>query len=228
MTPGIKFVLVDFGGTGLHHADVVACAAALQIQLQQHHALAQPHGWGVSGTVRAAAGPTDVHSDEWVLGLLAHADQPGALGYHDVTPHGRPFAKCFPLLDAQDGSPWQQTVSHEMIETADDPELLSVLIAPDGTIWAEENCDACEMGIVVINGVPLSDFVLPPWYGAGTGRCNWNGGLSPGEVAPGGYAQKYVPGQGWVSIQHASVPPRPYRANALGRRSRRAVRKVAA
>jgi len=221
VSPGIKFVIVDFGGTGVTHAEIVACAAALTKQFQQHHALPPPNGWGINGTVRAAAGPTDVHPDEWVIGLLSHADQPGALGYHDATPHGRPFCKVFPLLDAADGVSWTQTASHEAIETADDPELGTILMSPDGTMWAEENSDACESSIVVIDGVALSDFVLPPWYGLGTGRCNWLGDLGPGQVGPGGYAQYYDPSQGWVSVQHAITPPRPYRVIAAGRRMRR-------
>lgn len=221
MKPGFQMVLVDFGGNSLVHAELVACAAAETKQLQQHVALPPPFGWGISGTMRAAAGPTDVHPDELVIALLSHADQAGALGYHSASPHGRPYAKCFPLLDKQDGSYWQQTVSHEAIELACDPEINVILQSPDGTLWAAEQCDACERGIVMIDGVPLSDFILPPWYGAGTGHCNWLGTLHPGEVGPGGYAQKLDPTRGWVSIEHSSVRPRAYRSSALGRRDTR-------
>lgn len=217
----IRFVLVDFGGTSVSQDDMTACAAALTRQFHEMVSLAPPLGWGIDAECRAAAGPTDVQPHEWVIGLLAHADQPGALGYHDKTPSGQPFAKVFPLLDAQDGAAWQQTVSHEAIEAACDPETNVIMQAPDGTLWAAEQCDACEQGVVTIDGVPLSDYLLPPWYGAGAGPSNKLDTLRPGEVGPGGYAQKYDPVTGWTQVQHASVAPRPYRQQHQGRRARR-------
>jgi hypothetical protein len=221
MNPGISFVLVDFGGTNIRHVDVVACASAFSKQLSQHHALPPPFGWGISATCRAAVGPTDIHSNEWIIGLFARADQANALGYHGASARGRPFAKVFPLLDAADGVSWTTTVSHEGIEIADDPELNVILQAPNGRLWAEENGDPNEQGIVIVDGVPLSDFVLPPWYGGGTGRCNWLGTLAPGEVGPGGYAQYLDPARGWVQIEHAQVLPRAYRRSQHNGRSER-------
>jgi hypothetical protein len=221
---GIKWVLIDFGGNGLSQEELVACAAAMTRQLQEQLALPSPHGWGIPGTMRAAAGPTDLAPDEWVMGLLAHADQPGALGYHDKTPHGQPFCKVFPLLDAQDGAAWTQTVSHEAIETMCDPEANVIIQSLDGTLYAAEQSDACEAGIVTVDGVALSDFLLPPWYGTGGGPCNWLNTLQPGEIGPGGYAQRLDPTQGWIQMQHASVAPRPYRQRASGRAARRRAR----
>lgn len=219
----IKFVLIDFGGTGVSQDDLTACAAALTRQFHEMVSLPPPLGWGIDAEFRAAAGPTDLQPHEWVIGLLAHADQPGALGYHDKTPTGQPFAKVFPLLDAQDGAAWQQTVSHEAIEAACDPETNVIMQSPDGTLWAAEQCDACEQGVVTIDGVPLSDFLTPPWYGAGQGPSNWLQTLQPGEVGPGGYAQKLTP-SGWIQAQHASMAPRPYRQQHQGRRARRQAR----
>ena len=217
MQPGIHFVVVDLGGTGVKPADIVSFAAAFTKQLQQHLALPQPYGWGVTGTARAAAGPTDIHADESPIALMAHPDQAGALGDHDHTRTGRPFGRCFPLLDANDGVPWQQTAGHEGIETARDPEGNGIVQATwDGRIWADEPCDANEQGVVIIDGVPLSDFVLPPWYGSNVGRCNWLGTLNRGEVGPGGYAQWLDPQRGWQQVFHNQVAPRAYRQMTLG------------
>lgn len=226
MNPGMKFVVIDFGGNGITHAELVAYAAAQTIQLQQHLALPPPFGWGVGGIVRAAAGPTDSHPDEWPIALLSHADMAGAYGYHEVSPHGRPYDKVFPPLDKQDGVPWTATSSHEAIETSCDPETNEIIQARDGRLYAKENGDPNENGIVVINGVPLSDWVTPAWYTGVGGKANWLGTLSSLEIGPGGYAQTYDPTSGWTQLEHASIRPRAYRLQAVGRSAQRRAKTV--
>src|ERR1700746_2575114 len=109
--PGVRMVIVDFGGTGVDPKKLAPMAAALTKQAQQHLDLPPPYGYGIGAVVRAASGPHDVRADEWVIGLVKDPDQPGALGYHDQTPTGQPFIRVFPLLDAQDGAQLSVTVS---------------------------------------------------------------------------------------------------------------------
>lgn len=222
MTPGvIHMVMVDFGGgraAGIGRTEQTHVTAALQLQMQQHVGLPPPFGWGIGATVRAAAGPFDVHPDEWVVGLFETPDQPGELGYHDESPNGKPFSKLFPLLDKQDNQPWSVTASHEVVEMAVNPLLSRCSQGSDGTIWATEGCDQVEAQSYMLHGVPVSDwctpanFEPPPGWQAAKLKLNWLGNLTaPMQVLPGGYAQYFDPQRGWQSVEHAEVKPRPYR-----------------
>lgn len=227
-TPGVRMVIVDFGGTGVNAKTLPPMAAALQKQAQLHLALPPPYGYGIGATIRAASGPHDVHADEWVIGLVEEPDQPGALGYHDQTPTGQPFIRVFPLLDAQDGAQLSVTVSHEVCEALVDPNGARCTQWRDGRMWALELCDACEAYSYLIDGVPVSDFCLPPYFEPVANRSglklDWMGLCKkPLQVLPGGYAQYFEPDVGWQMIQHASSPPRAYRLRPNSRVKRRSL-----
>src|SRR5437868_5755075 len=224
--PGVRMALVDFGGTGVDDKTLPAMASALTKQAQQHFALPPPYGYGISASVRAASGPHDVQPDEWVIGLVTKADQPGALGYHDETPAGKPFVKVFPLLDKKDGAELSMTISHEMCETLADPNGARAAQWKDGRFWAYEVCDAVEETGYVIDGVKLSNFVLPPYFEPVvrlTGlKLDWMGLCKkPLELLAGGYGQWFDPNKGWQMVQHADKPPRPYRREIKGRSAQR-------
>ena len=218
-----KIVLVDFCGTGIKPGELQACANALQAQIQTQFALPQPLGWGITAQVRAAKSAIDILPDEWVCGFWKTADEPGALGYHDKTPAGKPIMKCFPLLDKEDGVPWQPTASHEILETLLDAELNLCFQAPDGTVWAGENSDAVEQDTYPVLGVPLSNWCTPLWYsGAQIGKFDWMGLCkSSFEIRPGGYGQTWDPEKGWQQILNQEKKPRPYRLEHIGRGARR-------
>jgi hypothetical protein len=222
-----KIVLVDFGGTSLNSHDLHRCAVALQMQVNTEFALPPPVGWGLGVQyVRVASQPHDVRPDEYVCGFMATADVPGALGYHDRTPHGLPFMKCFPLLDAQDGQPWQPTASHELLETLLDPELSLCFQAPDGTIWAGEVADAVEADTYYLGGVPLSNWCTPSWFQPPADlsgiKFDWMGLCSePFEVRQGGYAQQWDGAQ-WNQVESQDKAMRAYRSRPHnGRRDQR-------
>jgi hypothetical protein len=218
----IEVVIINAAGTGVAASEVVACAAALTIQAQQHFALPPPHGYGFGATVRAAAGPFDVKPNEWVLSLLAKADVEGALGYHDQTAHGKPLMKVFPYLDASDGVRWETTASHELLETLADPNIARCAQSWDGKVWAYGVCDACEQESYMIHGVPVSDFVLPPYFEPMKNinglRLDWMGRIAdPLEILPGGYGQWLDPSKGWTQVLSEKAPPRAYRNTVFGR-----------
>lgn len=230
MMTGPGIVLVDFGGTNMHPQGLMGCAHALQLQVQSQFSLPPPLGYGVSVSyVRVAKTPTDVHAAEWAVGFLAQADVAGALGYHDRTPHGQPFMKCFPLLDESDNAAWQVTASHELLETLADPELAKCAQAPDGTIWAYEVCDAVEEDVYMVAGVPVSNWNTPAWFeppSDGTGvKYDWMGLCkSAFEIRPGGYGQTWD-GSSWIEQQSEQKHVRAYRTyghEGSRRRARRA------
>ena len=223
---GVRMAIADFGGTGVDVTTLPAIAAALTKQAQQHFALPPPYGYGISATVRAASGPHDVQPDEWVIGLVQKPDQPGALGYHDETPNGKPFVKVFPLLDKQDGADLSVTISHEMCETLADPNGARAAQWTDGRFWAYEVCDAVEETSYLIDGVKVSNFVLPPYFEPVKKliglKLDWMGICkAPLEILPGGYGQWFDPSKGWHMVQHQEKAPRAYRQEVKGRTTRR-------
>ena len=80
---------------------------------------------------------------------------------------------------------WSRTLSHELIEG---------LVDPNGDLYSNgillEPCDPVNSQLYLIHGVWVSDFVLPAWFGNGSGpRYDWlrivhkpgalNGGYEP-------------------------------------------------
>ena len=98
--------------------------------------------------------------------ILDDSDQAGALGYHEETgavPVGYVFAKT----DLDYGESWSATLSHELLEQLADPFVnLTALGNMHGlvTLFSYEACDAVENDEYTINGVAVSNFVLPAWY----------------------------------------------------------------
>ena len=225
-SPGVHMAIVDFGGTGVDAASLPPIAAALTKQAQEHFAIPPPAGYGIAASIRAAAGPHDVHPDEWVIGLFAQADQPDALGYHDQTPNGQPLIKVFPILDRQGGGKLPVTISHEVCETLADPNIARAAQWSDGKFWAYEVCDAVENSSYSIDGVPVSNFCLPPFFEPVKSlqglKLDWMGLCKrPLEILPGGYGQWFDPSKGWQTVQNAEQPPRAYRREVKGRSARR-------
>lgn len=216
--PFPRVALVDHTGTyGV--AELMRVAEALQVQVMRDFALPPPYGWGLPAAVRAAhlALP-----HEWVLGLFADADQPGALGYHDETPTGMPLAKVFPFVDSS--APWSSIASHELLEMLADPLVCRAAQAADGRFFALEVCDAVEEDLYDVDGVRVSDFVLPAYFEpprSTSGLKLDHLGLikSPYELRPGGYNQWYSPGDGWQMVQADRRSA--YRGAVTGRAARR-------
>lgn len=219
-----SFVIVDHG-CGIAPADLVRVAAALQVQLVRDFSQAPPLGWGLGGTVRASTQDMPARDTEWVLGLFTDPDQPGALGYHDVSLTGTPLSKIFPLLDAQDNQPWSITASHEMLETLADPLLAMCFQGPDGRVWAGEVCDAVEADFYEIDGVAVSNWVRPAYFQPlkqrPAGGYDFMGTVSePLELRPGGYNQ-WLDGSSWTLVDRGQRAARQLAAAARSRTIRR-------
>lgn len=220
-----RIIIVDHPGSGAPGMmQLAAIAAALTRQVNEHF---QPY-WNTRCSSVAVAPymqPTESH---WVIGLFKDADQPGALGYHDVTPSGAPLAKVFPLLDAQDGGNLSTTISHELLEMLADPYLSRATQGPDGKFWAMEVADAVEQDEYLIDGVKVSNFVTPHYFEppqqiAGVKLDHLGLVKAPLEVRPGGYMQ-WNSGNGWHQVVHSQLAPRAYRQSVAGRQARRANR----
>jgi hypothetical protein len=163
-------------------AEFAAAVAALQVQLDRDFAPA----WNLSATL-AANGTTAER-----VYILDDTTQADALGYHDVTSADVPVGFVFAKTDQQYGVAWASTLSHEVLEQLADPQCNLTAMGHYGSklaLFAYEVADGVENDEYQINGVTLSNFVLPSWFQDGfRGRVDFMGRLSAAfTLSPGGY-----------------------------------------
>ena len=100
-------------------SDLQTCVAALQTQITRDFAPA----WGVDAELVFVPQGKQPPPKTWQVGVFDNSDQAGALGYHDLTDDGFPLGKVFAATDAQYGSSWTVTASHEVLEMLIDPDI---------------------------------------------------------------------------------------------------------
>lgn len=193
----VHVALVDKTGT-IEQAMLAEVAGALNEQIQADFAPV----WHVAATVGAYP---SAPAGTWAVLIERKLDQPGALGYH-TDEHNQPVAYVELTAD------WPVTVSHETLEMLADPfgsrmhrARLPEGIGADGEFkrfglaqehsyvhYLLEVCDPPEAKSYEVGGVPVSSFLLPPWYRSTpvaqanaydhAGACS-----APRQVADGGY-----------------------------------------
>jgi hypothetical protein len=200
--------------------------AAIMRQVNEQFAQPPPLGYGIGiQSFRLAEANAPPTAEEWVMTALDQPPDAGALGEHQLA-GGNPSMWICPPLDQQDGVLWTTTASHELLETLKDPYLQLSAQGVDGKFYAYEVCDPVESDTYTIDGIAVSNFVLPPYFepGAPAGtKLDWLGLVkTPLEVRPGGYNQ-YWDGSKWTEIQAQLAPPRAARRGrfAWSRRDRR-------
>jgi hypothetical protein len=131
-----------------------------------------------------------------------------ALGYHDKNHRGIPYGFVFTELSRQLGEKWSVTLSHEALELIADPEVNLLVMGPhpveqdrDVFHWYEM-CDAVQTETYEIDGVAVSNFILPLYFTGGDekgGRNDFLGRSHGGQtlcsfaVNPGGYCGFFDP-----------------------------------
>lgn len=189
----VTVALVDETGT-ISSDELTDVAGALGEQVAQD---LEPI-WHVRANVIATSKPGPF---QWAVKIREQLDEPGALGYHTDS-HHVPVS----YVELTDG--WTVTVSHETLEMLVDPWGSRVHSArvPQGinyrdvglkhessyVHWLIEACDPCERTVYKVQGIELSDFLLPAYYrstpAAPGNRYSFTGSLSqPREVDDGGY-----------------------------------------
>jgi hypothetical protein len=175
--------------SSLSPADVAEGVAVLQKQVDQDFSPV----WRVKASLRVLdQDPDPRYRDYWGLILLdspkrisppsAPRQHPDSvrdeklLGYHDMTWSGRPMAKVFVGTTEADRKGWVHTASHELLEMLADPDLNEiVLVNPTAAIlriYAREVCDPVNRLGYDVDGVRVSDFVHPSWFGSGGSRLH--------------------------------------------------------
>jgi len=188
--------------TVVTNADAKLIAQAIDKQLKKHAAPAWNAGsWSCAAYVTNSGA---VPASAYQLVILDDADQAGTLGYHDVDPQGRPYAKVFAKTVLDNGgdvmgssNSVSVTCSHEALEIFGDPPAVYWAQMPDGDLVALELCDPVEadgyaisVGLFPPKQVMVSNFVLPAYFDGGeTGvKYDYLGKLTaPFLMTPGGY-----------------------------------------
>lgn len=183
---------------------------ALQIQVHRDFA---PE-WGIDADLIFVPQHITPDATTWWLVILDDSDAAGALGYHELTPTGFPIGKVFAKTDIQYNLKWSVTASHELLEMLSDPDInLTTFVQTSntsGVLYAYENCDAVEADELGydINGVAVSDFVLPCYFQETMPSQKWDfcghlTGPIP-NMLPGGYLSQFIVGpnahNGWTQI----------------------------
>lgn len=168
--------------------------------------------WAFGGVLRVegpARGRIDSNAllemrGDAVLYLLDSATSDDALGYHDRNMQGVPYGFVYLDLCAQLGDPWSVTLSHEALELVADPQCNLLVKGPHprdrglpDVYHYFEMCDAVQAQVYEIDGVPVSNFVLPAYFSPNESegsRKDFSGtGLRSFGVNPGGYIGFFDP-----------------------------------
>jgi hypothetical protein len=213
----------------LTDAQVKPVVDALQLQVHRDFAPL----WGIDADLTYYPAGQQVPPTSWLLGIFDNSDQAGALGYHDLTQQGLPLGKVFAGTDAQYKSQWSVTASHELLEMLGDPDINLTVFRQQqdgsGVLYAYETCDACEddqFGYQ-INGVLVSDFVLPSWFedfhSSGTQFDFCNKINTAFGLIAGGYIGVYnvTAGNGWTQLTAKNAPMAYKMRAAVGSRRER-------
>jgi hypothetical protein len=152
-----------------------------------------------------------------VIYLWDKVDVDGALGDHDRNLRGIPYGFVFTELSKQLGESWTVTLSHEALELVGDPEVNLLVMGPhpaeprrDVFHWYEM-CDAVQAEAYEIDGIEVSNFVLPLYFTGGEelgGRNAFLGKSHQGKtpqsfgVNPGGYIGFFDPQKGDYDTFH--------------------------
>ena len=178
--------------------DITPTVAAINKQIADDFAPA----WNAPGTVHFGDAPDGA----WRFTLQDTIDDAQALGYH-TDDNGHVAAIIDVAACKQSGNEWRTCLGHEVLEALADP--LCDRMAPNG-IDAVEVADPVEEDEYSIDGIAVTNFVLPAYFGWTGAKFDRLGNLSAPAPAlrPGGYIMRLENGQ-WTSVFGARAAVRP-------------------
>lgn len=165
--------------------------------------------WGITVAVSAFETLSDV-PDDYARLLVMKTMAAGFFGLHK-TKNGQFIAF---VRHTPKSLRWAIHASHEVIEMLVDPDGQRKASGPsplDGTVQADfvvEPCDPVqdpEFAYIGINGVPLSNFCTPSYYGGPGGGVTFKPAIAtPFSIAEGGYVTWRDPATGVFSMTELS------------------------
>ena len=152
--------------TAAEDEEVRKVVSALQTQIHRDFAPA----WGIDAELIFVPHGSEPPQASWWLLLLDDADQPGALGYHDLTAEGLPIGKVFVKTSLKYVNSWTVTASHILLNLLANPRINLAIFRPSGEEqggwYSLEVCTPCEAEQFAyrIDGTLVTDFVFPAWF----------------------------------------------------------------
>jgi hypothetical protein len=154
--------------------------------------------------------PQDLRGDAIIYLWDSVADIDDAVGYHDQNNRGLPYGFVFTDIAKELKEPWSVTLSHEVLELVGDANANTFAAGPHPedpkriVFHWYEMCDAVQAESYEIDGVKVSNFVLPLYFTVGeqVGARNDYLGERKGRslksfgVNPGGYVGFFDPEKG--------------------------------
>ena len=163
--------------TNISDAEVQRVIRVINVQVEQDF---YPY-WSISATLRLEGrigeGPdlknpaANLRGDA-IIYLEDEFGKNDPLGFHNLHFSGIPFGFVYTELSKLLKEPWQVTLSHEVLELIADAEVNRLVMGPHpdpsqkGRLvfhWYEM-CDAVQAEHYEIDGVPISNFVLPLYF----------------------------------------------------------------
>ena len=126
----------------------------------------------LEGTLGGSPDPDNPRNlrGQGIIYVCQDVDQEDYLGYHDLNQRGIPFGFVFLDIAKNLEEEWSVTLSHEALEMLMDPEVNLLAKGPHPAHperevfhWYEL-CDAVQSETYEIDGVPVSNFVLPLYF----------------------------------------------------------------
>ncbi len=178
----------------------------------------QPY-WSMGATLRLEGhgntedrqAPQELRGDAIIYLWDRAADVPNAIGYHDRNNKGLPYGFVFTDIAKKVGEPWSVTLSHEALELIGDAEVNVLAAGPNpndpsqAVYFWYEMCDAVQAESYQIDGVAVSNFVLPLYFTVDSEEGSRNDFLGTSHngrvlgsfgVNPGGYVGFFNPATG--------------------------------
>ena len=155
------FALVN-GSTGFTMTPTIL--AALQTQLDRDLRPA----WNVDAQLISVTGsPSTLPTADWYLLITDNGTVADALGWHDQL-SGRPYGEIDVTPTLQSGVTVSSVLSHEICETLVNPFVDAYVMNTAGTnLYPHEVCDPVQNDSYQINGVTVSNFILPSYFEGG-------------------------------------------------------------
>lgn len=165
---------------------------------------------GRSGKTPSKQSLADMRGDA-IIYLWDSVNVEDALGYHDTNNRGIPYGFVFTELVKELKEEWTVTLSHEALELIGDPEVNLLVAGPNPKNSKQtvfhwyEMCDAVQAESYAIDGIKVSNFLLPLYFTGSEelgGRNDFLGNMHGGKtlrsfgVNPGGYIGFFDPATG--------------------------------
>lgn len=213
--------------TTLPDSQVQTAVAAVHLQVGRDFTPT----WGIQSRVVFWPGPGQPPPGSEIIHVLDDATAAGVLGYHDDAAGAVPEGFVFARTAEQYGDRWEATLSHEVLEQLADPYCDQLVLTVWRGAWAalaKETADPVENDEYEINGVPVSNFILPSWFGpAAATRVDFLGTLhGPLTLRPSGYQSWTRSLRTWQQTFGEAIPRHQKATSPYGRRWRRMQRRA--